>query len=250
MIHFLNNVIKPETPITSVEIANVELPREYVDQKGARLDINVKTQSGELIIVEMQRGSDVTMVGWALFYWSKRFSGQVVVGDKYDKLKRTVSISILDFRLFHDERYWRNGSISDNETKEKMTDLLEMHFFELNKLQKVDKKSPASFWIEFFRDPYSEETKALCEYVPEIREAKEIYEKAKSDPKVRELIDAREKAIRDYCNDISCAEDRGELKGKREVAIKMLKKGSPVEDIADLTELSVAEIESLKAQAN
>jgi predicted transposase/invertase (TIGR01784 family) len=38
----------------------------------------------------------------------------------------------------------------------------------------------------------------------------------------------------------------GELKGKREMALKMLKKGNSIEDISDLTELSIEEIESLK----
>jgi predicted transposase/invertase (TIGR01784 family) len=38
----------------------------------------------------------------------------------------------------------------------------------------------------------------------------------------------------------------GELKKVRALALKMLKKGNSIEDIADLTELSVEEIESLK----
>jgi predicted transposase/invertase (TIGR01784 family) len=156
-----------------------------------------------------------------------------------------------------------------------MTDLLEMQFIELNKLRQVDKASPITFWIEFFRNPYSESVKALCDYVPEIKEAKQIYEKAKTDPKLREIIETREKATRDYSNDISCAkeegreegreegiaigeekgreegiaigEEKGREEGKRETAIKLLSMGLHVDQIATATGLSEEEIESLKS---
>jgi predicted transposase/invertase (TIGR01784 family) len=88
--------------------------------------------------------------------------------------------------------------------------------------------------------------------VPEIREAKQIFEKAKSDPKARELIDAREKAIHDYSNDISCAKEEGkaegELKKARETALSMLSDGMSIETISKYTGLSVQEIENMRAQ--
>ncbi|MDR2645631.1 MAG: Rpn family recombination-promoting nuclease/putative transposase [Holosporaceae bacterium] len=254
LIHFLNSAIKSETPIESVEIINTELTPEYIGQKGSRLDIKAKTRSGELINVEMQCGTEKHMVARVLFYWSKMFAGQIEVSDEYYKLKRTVSISILDFRLFDDDRYWRKNHITDDETKEKTTELLEMQFIELNKMRQVDKESPITFWIEFFRNPYSESVRALCDYVPEIREAKDIFEKAKSDPKARELIETREKALHDYANDIANARNEskaegiieGELKKAGALALKMLKKGASIEDIADLTELPVEQIKSLR----
>jgi predicted transposase/invertase (TIGR01784 family) len=207
------------------------------------------------------------MAARALFYWSKLFSGQLEVSEKYHQLKKTISISILDFRLFDkDERYWRKSHLTDDETGERITDLLEMQFIELNKMRQFDRESPITFWLEFFKDPYSERVRALCDYVPEIKEAKEMYEKAKSDPKIREMILAREKNIRDYNNDISCAKDEGraegkaegiaegiaegkaegELKGKRETAVNLLSMGLGTEQIAQATGLSVAEIEALR----
>jgi predicted transposase/invertase (TIGR01784 family) len=275
LIHFLNSAIKSETPIRSVEITNTELSPEYVGLKGSRLDVKAKTQSGELINVEMQCGRDKHMAGRALFYWSKMFSGQIEVNDQYYKLKRTISINILDFRLFDDERYWRKGHLSDDETNENFTDLLEMQFIELNKLRQVDKESPLTFWIEFFRDPYSESVRSLCDYVPEIREAKKIYEKAKSDPKARALLETREKALHDYTNDIECAKDEGKEEGiaigeergiaigeergiaigeemgkhkkAREIALNLLRNNIDVNVISVSSGLSVDEVESLKS---
>jgi predicted transposase/invertase (TIGR01784 family) len=244
LIHFLNAAIKSESPIESVEILNTELTPEYVGQKGSRLDIKARTQDGELINVEMQCGTEKHMVDRGLFYWSKMFSGQLEISEEYHKLRRTISINILDFRLFGDERYWRKGHLMDDETSEKMTDLLEMQFIELNKLRKIDRESPITFWIEFFRNPYSESVRSLCDYVPEINEAKQIYEKAKTNPKLREMIEAREKAVRDYSNDISCAKEEGREEGKIEMAKKLVSAGIDIETIAKVSGLSVEEIKA------
>jgi predicted transposase/invertase (TIGR01784 family) len=103
--------------------------------------------------------------------------------------------------------------------------------------------------------------RALCDYVPEIKEAKEIFEKAKNDPNVRALIEAREKNLHDYMNDILCAkaEDVEEgiaigeakrIKEKREMALGLLQAGIDVNIIAQTSGLSMEEIESLKPQAN
>jgi predicted transposase/invertase (TIGR01784 family) len=246
LIHFLNHAIEPKEPIVSVKIINSELTPEYLGQKGARLDIKAEAKDGELINIEVQRQPDKDMVARNLFYWSKMFSGQILVGEEYHKLQRTICITILDFRLFGDERFCRKGHICDDETKEIMTDLLEMQFLELDKLNKVDEEAPITFWVEFFKDPYSEAVRALCDYVPEIKEAKEIFEKAKSDPEVRALIEAREKSIHDYMNDILCAKSEGKAEEKREMALNAVAMGLSTEQIVKLTGLSPEEIESLK----
>ncbi len=66
---------------------------------------------------------------------------------------------------------------------ERITDLPEIRFVELNKMRKFDKESPITFRIEFFKNPYSEACKELYKVVPELKEAKEVFEQAKADPK-------------------------------------------------------------------
>ena len=68
-------------------------------------------------------------------------------------------------------RFWRKCTITDIEPNEKLTVLLELHFVELVKVKTISKDSPVTFWVEFFKNPYSEQAKALCEYRLEIKEA-------------------------------------------------------------------------------
>ena len=214
LIHFLNSVIRPDSPITSIDIKQTELSKDLVSQKGVRLDIVATTENNEIISIEMQKGREPHMVARSLFYWSKLFSGQLEVSESYKNLHRTISINILDFKLFEkDKRFWRKAVLLDKETNEELTDLLELHFIELGKMKEMREDSPITFWIEFFKDPYSEKVKELCEYVPEIKEAKEVFEKAKADPEAQELIRLREKGLRDYISGLENAHDQGREEG-------------------------------------
>lgn len=246
LIHFLNSVIKPTSPIKKVEIKKNEITPENISKKGVRLDIIATTDSGEIVNIEMQKKDEKDMSARALFYWSKLFSGQLEVSEQYQNLKRTISISILDFTLFkNDERFWRKGYIKDDETNEKFTDMLEMHFLELNKMRKVKEDSPITFWIEFFRDPYSEKIKSLCEFVPEIKEAKEVFEKAKSDPEAQELIRIQEKATRDYTSDLAGAKQDGRDEERKKNAINMNAKGLDNKFISECLNIPESEVEEL-----
>ena len=282
LLHFLNCAIESKSPITKVKILNSEITAEHLLQKGSRLDIQAETDNNELIDIEMQVGHDPHMVGRSLFYWSRLFAGELKISDHYGKLRRTISINILSFKLFHkDARYWRKCHLTDDESKEILTDLLEIQFVELNKLKKFTKESPLTFWIEFFKNPYSEECKELYKFVPELKEASDIFEAAKADPEKRRLIQEREDAIRNYNNAISVAVEQGraeerakaekELSEERakaakaekdfterlakaeaekhaekiEAAKRMLAKCLNISDIADFTGLPIDEIQSL-----
>ena len=81
-------------------------------------------------------------------------------------------------------------------------------------------------------------------------------EKAKADPKKRQLIEERENAARDYASAIADAKIEGIEKGraeerakayaeKIETAKKMLKRGLEIEDIAEFSGLSIDEISHL-----
>ena len=155
LIHLLNCMRVSEDPIAGVDILNSEITPENVVLKGFRLDIKAQTDKGEIMLIEMQCCEDPAMVARVLQYWSDSFSSQLKVGEYYDELKRTVSITISNFRVFkRDERFWRKFYMTDSETHEKMTDLFEMAFLELPKVHKVDENDPLTYWAEFLSRPY------------------------------------------------------------------------------------------------
>ena len=88
----------------------------------------------------------------------------------------------------------------------------------------------------------------------EIEKAKKELEKLAMNPEDRELYELRLKAIRDemnirysgYIDGMTEGEAKGKAEEKTEMAKKLLKKQMHIRDIAEVTGLSLEEIERLK----
>ncbi len=88
--------------------------------------------------------------------------------------------------------------------------------------------------------------------------AHEEYTSFTRNDRMREIYEAREKALKDYNSGIKYGEklgreqgieqgiEQGMKKNSRENARRMLAKNYPIEDIAVITDLSISEIEALR----
>ncbi|QIB61262.1 Rpn family recombination-promoting nuclease/putative transposase (plasmid) [Megamonas funiformis] len=95
---------------------------------------------------------------------------------------------------------------------------------------------------------------------PAIKEAVEFEDTFLQDKIERRAYEQREKAIRDYYSYISAFKEEGIEQGLQrglqqgenikaiKIAIKMLNRGDNIEDIADITELSIEEINKLRTK--
>ena len=63
LIHFLNAVIQPKSPIVNVDIKPTELTPDTVSQKGVRIDILAISDDGSQINIEMQKSAAQLVVG-------------------------------------------------------------------------------------------------------------------------------------------------------------------------------------------
>ena len=195
LIDFLNAVLKPENPIVRVQIMNPELTQEHVLVKGARLDILATTSNDEIVNIECQTYTDPNFITRLLRYWALNFTQQTPPGDEYSKVKRTISIAILTFCLPKDDnRYKKAAGLCDLETHQRWTDLMEFYVLQLPNLKHIDEADRTTYWMQFFKDPYSNEAKKVYEKVPVIKEALSMFEKAKTNDEVLRLIRLREEA--------------------------------------------------------
>jgi predicted transposase/invertase (TIGR01784 family) len=108
------------------------------------------------------------------------------------------------------------------------------------------------FWV-YGSKLEEDKMSAMLQDVPEVQAAYAEYKRFTSDPAMRERMEARERFQIDKRLDRAEAERRGEAKGevrgeaKKALAVaqNMKTKGYPVADIAEMTGLSVSEIERL-----
>ena len=220
LISFLNAVLKPKKPIVSVEIKNLDLEKEYIEDKFSRLDVKALTSNKEIINIEIQLKNEYNMIQRNLYYWSKLYEEQLSEGDRYDKLSRTICINILDFKYLKNDRFHNGYRLKEIETNEELTDLQEIHFIEIPKLKKFESTEEIvdllEGWVEFLRDPESEVIRKLEMSNKEIREAKDELYRLSRNSKERELYYLREKSLRDEISALANAKEKGLKEGLKQ----------------------------------
>ena len=258
LISFLNAVMKPKDLIKSVEIRNSDIEKEHIEDKYSRLDIKAITNNGEYINIEIQVKNEYNMIKRTLYYWSKMFENQIVEGDNYNKLAKTVCINILDFKYLKNDKFHNAYRLKEIQTNEELTDTMEIHFIEIPKLRKLNDTEEISdmleAWVAFIQNPDSEIVEKLEMSKKEIKEAKSELIRMSGDSKERDMYERRKESILEKVSLIESAEqkgiERGLKEGENRKAIEISKNAinNNLDDntIQIITGLSVEEIKNLR----
>lgn len=149
----------PLQEIRSARLANTFLWKRYKKQKQGILDILIELNDDSRINIELQ----IRMLDhWdkrSVYYLSKMYTEDLLVGNRYEKLKRCVCISILGFCLDDGPEYHRVYRLRDASGRE-YTDVLEVHVIELEKA--LHGADPIDDWIRLFNTE-TEEGLAMLE---------------------------------------------------------------------------------------
>lgn len=184
----------------------------------------------------------------ALFYLSKMFSEQLKSGESYDKLKKCIHVSILDFILFpEDNRYYRTIHFRDDETNSLYSDKLELQILELKKLPKnINTEEDILNWMLFFNGKNRKDFENMATANTYLGEAYETLQKLSANDMKRLEYEAREKALKDYNTQMSSSEKRGIRLARSVFHLHM--QGKNVEEIASECNLSIAEVQEILAE--
>lgn len=85
---------------------------------------------------------------------------------------------------------------------------------------------------------------------PAIKKALDYQAYFMHDAKLRHKYELQEKAIRDYNSGMLAAREEGAQNKAHQIALRMLKRGYVIADIAEDTELSIEEVKQLQRQLN
>ena len=273
LIALLNAILglEGEEKIVKLTFLNTFNLQEYIKDKLSTLDVKAEDNTGRRVNIEMQVEPDKAYISRVIYYHDKLYTTQLQKAEPYEKLHKTISISILDFILLKEERDLHNIYRYLNiKSKKELTDVKELHFIELPKFKKdKPKKLQSRFerWLHVlkFGEIYAEDIDNLPE---ELKQEEEIVMalqemvRASNDETVRQILEMRSKASHEEASRLFQAEQRGIEKGiekgkeegikageeKRniEIAKNLLKLNFPVEAISQATGLTASEIEKLK----
>ena len=202
--------INPEE-IAETKLLPTSTTEEYPDGKLGILDVLIKLENGTQVGMEMQVAKYDYWTNRILFYLCRMFTGQIGKGDTYDKLKKCIHVSFLDFIHFeNDYDFYRKITLRDEKNSE-YTDLLELHILELKKLPPEEQNENGLLkWTRFLNGKCREDFEKMAEKDEYIDEAYELLKKMSEDDRKRLEYEAREKAVRDYNTQMKSSLERGE----------------------------------------
>ena len=252
LVSFLSAVLRlPKEELEGLEILNSELIKNHKKDKKGVLDVRVKTKDGKEIDIEVQIIDSGYMAERTLFYWSKMYTQQLESGLDYTHLKKCITINIVDFDVTPLKKLSSVYHIFEDETKFKLTDVLEIHFLELKKLYNSeipkDENDPLVMWMEFI-DGKREVIDVLSKKNDDINYAYDLLKIISKDKKARMEYEARLAAIRDEMTRLHVAKEEGKQEGKIEVAENLINLELDVNTIIKATGLTEEEIERIRKE--
>ena len=256
--------------VDRIEINNdKELLSENLELKSGSLDLQVDVNDKEKVDVEIQLVERENFPERLLFYFSKLYLRGIKRGETYLTAKKVVIVAIINYELKIEKISERMETIwhivEDSNPELILTNKFELRILELNKGKKEykkDKQNQKAQWLLFLDNPETKEVKEIMEKNKEIKEAVMKVRELSQDEKLQRLADLREKAIMDekaiYQAGLNNGKEEGRAEGEklgrekqraetmREVAKKLLKQNMKIENIAEITGLTIEEIEKLK----
>ncbi|MBT9584090.1 Rpn family recombination-promoting nuclease/putative transposase [bacterium] len=189
--------------IQEVQISNPYGEKKRIDEKEIILDIKARDGEDRRYNVEVQLNREPNYVERSLHYLARLFSEQVGKGEPYTTIRRTVGISILDFKLFEDRTDLHSTyRLYDTQHSHELTDVLEIHYLELSKFDQYKlhgDRTPLEKWLHIlkFGEIYERGLEPLPQQLASeegIVMALDAMKRAYADDEVREMIEARLKA--------------------------------------------------------
>jgi predicted transposase/invertase (TIGR01784 family) len=246
--------------VTDVQIRNNELPASDKDEKNERLDVNCVIDDGSQVDVEMQGskivsldGGHTSFINKTVYYLTDLHSSQKSKGVRYADFVRTYQITFSAHDVFKGAEYVTEASLRTQDGTQ-ITDQINMVIIELSKLDDVLNKSvedmtALEMWSAFLGYAADPEKRKLINDVLERKEAismaATVLATISKDEHERAKFMSRRKFETDMTSNILTAKSQGELDKARKIARNMKALNMPIETIAQLTELSISEIEKL-----
>lgn len=232
LIHLLNAVLTPASPIVEVQILNPFNEKEFTDDKLSVLDIKARDARRAWFNIEMQGKA----VGWLRqripYYNASLFVDQLGEGEHYQTLLPAISICFLKEPLFPEVAAPHlRFMLCDCKHGVRLSESLQIHTIELPKYNyqglPLAAAAPLVQWAFFLDRAGGLEALELKHLLPgsEYAKATEVMETIARTPQERQLYESRRKAEMDYRAGLDEALALGLEKGREEGERYGLEKG-------------------------
>lgn len=220
LIHFLNNLLKGEREIVSLQFLDKEQPAVFAEDRSLIYDVYCELENGDKIIVEMQNSSQSFFKNRAVYYTSEAVArqGEKGVDWMYD-IKAVYFVAFLNFSLEGGEPKLRTDvALMDIETKVQFSDKMRLIFLQLPYFNKEVDECTDDFdcWIYTLKNMETLNRLPWAAKNSVFERLAQIADVSSMSRQEREQYDVALKRYRDTYAVIDGAEDRGLKKGREE----------------------------------
>ncbi len=239
---FLSELLKED--ITILEVLESESNQDLKNDKFNRLDIKVKNQKQEIVLIEIQYDREMDYLQRILYASSKAISEHMKESDSYAKVTKIISISILYFDFGDGDDYIYKGTTNfiglhkhtQLKLNEKQKELYKVDNVEniypeyyLIKIKNFDNNAKDSLdeWINFLKNeeiPENPKAKGLLK-------AKETLDYLKMDDEERAEYERYQKSLHDQASAYESTYVVGKIDGLKEGIEKGIEQGIEQEKI-------------------
>ena len=195
--------------VTDVQLLNNELNKDNISDKKSILDIRATINGGVQVDIEIQVSRTIYMPARSLYYWSKIYCEQLNIGDFYNRLKRTICINIVDFKATESKNYHSIYKLKEVQQNFELTNLMEIHFIEIPKINENNKNDALYQWMNFINASSREEMEKMAIVNKDIDKALEILNVMSQSKEERAAYLSREMALHDEATRINEAIQEG-----------------------------------------
>ncbi|MDR2829857.1 MAG: Rpn family recombination-promoting nuclease/putative transposase [Methanobrevibacter sp.] len=251
---FINSVIMENNDIVvSIDIiANKLIAGEIKGKKNCILDLRSVASDGRHFIVEVQRQNQYYFKKRSLLYLAREYSNSAKKG-KIEDLRAHVLINILDFDFCKNDIANQKFNITGNIDNCLYSDYLTIYNINIQAFRKMKKdlNNPLHRWMIFFDNKSSDELiNEVIEMDEDIKLADKKFNELLSDDEAFHDYQMRQLAKMEFEGELSHSKEEGikegELKGKMETAISLLRKGFDLNLVSEVTNLPTSKLKDLK----
>lgn len=257
LLDFLNALLPPDCQIKNLSFKNTEHQGRTAADRKSVFDIYCEAESGEKFIVELQKSKQNFFRERTGYYSTFPIREQAEKGEWNFSLQAVFCIGILDFTFDDYETEPERGAVVHtiklkNQHGKVFYDKLTYIYLEMPNFKKQESELVTRLdkWLYFIK--YLEDFQTI----PDIFKNEVVFEQAFEKAALARFDDAQwetyERSLKDYRDMkgyIDTAFSDGEIKGKKEgrteIVMKMKQKGFSIDEIADITGLSAADISRL-----
>lgn len=256
VMEVINSLLPEHCSVVDIEYMPTEHQGQVIDEnKAMHYDYMCRDKSGAIFIVEMQQYKEKHWFKRCVSYACRSYDRQNHRGEKYD-VPPVFLIGLMGVDIDHvDPELWKDRFVSEYTFREKLThevldDTIFVIFAELAKFNKEPEecltkqdqmlyilKNSGTF-TEIYR-PLWDNFDALESILEKMKIAG--FDEIKRMQYEKDMYDERRRN-----GEIAAAQEEGMNKERIRIAEKMLDAGMPIDQIAQITDLTSEEIEALR----